>query len=58
MSYYDDDETAPENELSSDLVDLLQTAERFQSRPRRPAIDDPDAEEPLDGEAREDPADE
>ena len=56
MSYYDDDELATEDELSSDLVNLLQTAERFSSRPRRTPTGDPDAEEPIDWEAREEPA--
>lgn len=58
MSYYDDDEVAPEDELSSDLVDLLHTAERFHARPRRPPIDDPDAVEPLHWVAPEEPGDE
>jgi hypothetical protein len=58
VTYFDDEEMAEEADLSSDLVDLLQSAERFQSRPRRPPIDDPEAGESLDGEAREEPASE
>ncbi|HWW43534.1 MAG TPA: hypothetical protein VN180_00520 [Acidimicrobiia bacterium] len=57
MTYFDDDELAEEADLSSDLVDLLQSAERFQSRPRLPPIDDPEAGETLDWEGREEPAD-
>ena len=56
MTYFDDDELAEEADLSSDLVDLLETAERFQSRPRRPPLDEPEAGEPIDWEAREEPA--
>jgi hypothetical protein len=57
VTYFDDDELAEEADLSSDLVDLLQSAERFQSRPRLPPIDDAEAGETLDGEAGEEPAD-
>jgi hypothetical protein len=53
VSYFDDDDRAEEDELSSDLVHLLETAERFQSRPRLPPIDEPEPEESIDGEARD-----
>ena len=53
MSYFDDDDMAEEDELSPDLVHLLETAERFQSRPRLPPIDEPEPGESIDGEARD-----
>jgi hypothetical protein len=53
VSYFDDDELAEEDDLSSDLVDLLDTAERFQSRRRLPPIDEPEQGEPSTREARD-----
>ncbi|HEV2310461.1 MAG TPA: hypothetical protein VGU73_08050 [Acidimicrobiia bacterium] len=58
MSYYDEHELAAEDALSPDLVDLLRTAERFHSRPRRPPVDEAEPAEPIDWEARDDPAEE
>jgi len=52
VSYFDDDQLPEEDDLSSDLVHLLETAERFQSRPRLPPIDEPEPGESIDGEAR------
>ncbi len=53
MSYFDDDQLPEEDDLSSDLVHLLETAERFQSRPRLPPIDEPEQGEPITWEARD-----